>query len=108
MKALSAALGFLALLLFATASPTSAAPLPGFTVTGAASFEHTSLTVEGTIVVADGGTLTLTASVFDAAGNATPASGPSVTADGAGNIILALDAVPATAADAAVKIGTYP
>lgn len=41
------------------AGAASASPEPGFTVDGARSFEHTSLAVQGAIVVASGGELTL-------------------------------------------------
>jgi hypothetical protein len=56
-------LAVLALLLGALAAlgaaPASAQTLTGFTVTGAVSMERLSVTVEGPIIVASGGSLTL-------------------------------------------------
>ncbi len=44
---------------------------------------------------------------FDNAGTLTRPAATTITADGGGNIVLNLDALPSTVVDAAVKIGTY-
>jgi hypothetical protein len=45
---------------------------------------------------------------FDAAGAMTQPGATTVTSNGSGTIVLNLDALPASAADAAVKIGAHP
>jgi hypothetical protein len=44
---------------------------------------------------------------FDATGNQTQPAATAVTSNASGNVVLSLDALPATATDAAVKIGSY-
>ena len=45
---------------------------------------------------------------FDNAGALTQPAASSITSDGTGNVVLSLGSLPASATDAAVKIGVYP